>query len=249
MEEQLKPLSVKLTVRVNISKYKAALARNYNVKPEEVEVIIEEDDTPSYTYQGVQPQIETVAITEPKDRKENATGPVVGNSTKGNKPYTWLHYYLLNRGLTKAEAAKICGVVRTTLQRACRGQCLRKDNYESIARGLNLTHEEKMNFKRSLTKAQRNLRGKELMAAEPTKAETSEPPIRWLSQFLKANKLEREEAMVLCDVSRSTIGRACAGYRLENPTFDKIVEGLGLTAEQATEFRNSLTRKQGGYTR
>ena len=249
MEEQLKPLSVKLTVRVNISKYKAALARNYNVKPEEVEVIIEEDDTPSYTHQGVQPQIETVAITEPKERKENATGSIIGKSTEGNKPYTWLHYYLVNRDLTKVEAAKMCGVTATTLQRACRGQCLRGENFESIANGLRLTLGEKAEFRRSLTKAQRNLNGREIRGTEPPHREYAEPVRRWLSKFLKENKLEREEAASLCGVSRSTIGRVCAGYRIENPTFDKIVEGLGLNADQATSLRNSLTRKQTGFTK
>lgn len=71
----------------------------------------------------------------------------------------------------------------------------------------------------------------------------------FLREFLDEHELTTRECGELCGISQSEAARLARGYRCENPTFDKVVHGLGLTAEQATEFRKSLTKKQHGYTR
>lgn len=133
--QALKPVSVKLTIKVNVADYKLALAKSYNVSPEDIELVFEDERR------------------EPK--KEALIAPTQ------DKP---------------------------------------KENL-------------------------------------------------FLKDFLKANHLKRKEAAMLCGVSVATIYRVSHGYRIENPCFDKIVAGLGLTADQATALRNTLNRKNQGYTK
>ena len=94
---------------------------------------------------------------------------------------------------------------------------------------------------------------------EPTKKEAMEKPVekkedpapenRFLDDFMKKNGLSNTDVAQLCGVSEPTVKRMKSGYRVENPTFDKVVHGLELNAEQATALRNSLTRRQRGYTK
>lgn len=72
---------------------------------------------------------------------------------------------------------------------------------------------------------------------------------RFLREFLDEHELTTRECAELCGISQSEAARLARGYRCRNATFDKVVHGLGLTAEQATEFRKSLTRKQRGSTK
>ena len=69
---------------------------------------------------------------------------------------------------------------------------------------------------------------------------------RFFAQYLKANKLSVEEAAQLCGLSRTTIKRLCKGYHIHNPTYLKVIDGLGLSKEDAHALKRSLTRHQRG---
>lgn len=71
----------------------------------------------------------------------------------------------------------------------------------------------------------------------------------FLRKFLDEHKLTTRECGELCEISQSEAARLTRGYRCRKSTFDKVVHGLGLTDEEATEFRKSLTKKQHGSTR
>lgn len=144
-EEQIKPLSVKLTVRVNINNYKAALARNYNVKPEEVEVIIEDEEEPR----------------EPIERKEPTDGDIIGDLSKPKEQKPFLMKFLKERGFNVVEAAQLCNVGKSTIGRARYGYRLRKESFQLIVKGLEMTTEEAKEFKKSLRRKQADYHGKE----------------------------------------------------------------------------------------
>ena len=66
----------------------------------------------------------------------------------------------------------------------------------------------------------------------------------FLEDFMAEHELKNGDVATLCGVSEPTVKRMKAGYKIENPTFDKVVDGLGLNAEQATALRKGLNRKQ-----
>lgn len=163
IKEQIKPLGIRLVVRVDIGKYKSALARIHNVKPEEVEVIIENSEpNERETFQPVpEIKVESPLPKKPTERKEKACGITVGRKDKGPKHHTWLHYFLLDNAFSRKEAAQLCAVTYSTITRACRGTRLRDQNFNAIVRGLEMTPEEERAFKDSLIYTQRNKDGKE----------------------------------------------------------------------------------------
>ena len=149
--EQIKPLRIKLTVHVNIANYKAALAKIHNVKPEEVQVLIEDEPE----------QIEEPPKEMGERKYPPLTGSIVGKARVEPKQRAWLHYFLQEQGITHKEAATLCNINATSVNRACIGQRLRKETYLAIIDGLGLTSEQAKEFRASLKSKQRDYHNKE----------------------------------------------------------------------------------------
>lgn len=136
------PISVKLTVVVNLQQYKLAIAKDHNVNPKDVEVIVE-----GY---GEEQREEAPSVVDPKG------GPIVGELGDAPENQTFLKRFLGERNLLMAEAAQFCGVNRSTIGRACAGIRLREESYEAIVKGLEMTPEQAKEFKKSLRQKQRD---------------------------------------------------------------------------------------------
>ena len=140
---QLKPVSVTMTVIVNVSDYKAALAKQHGLKPEQVKIVIVEEKQ------------------EAKTTKEPTGGDIIGKVTGGEKKPAFLQTYLQSRNFSHMEAAELCGVNVTTIHRACVGQRLREESFDGIVKGLEMSTQEALEFRKSLKHKQRNYHNKE----------------------------------------------------------------------------------------
>ena len=150
LEEQIKPLSVKLIVTVNINNYKAALAKNYNVKPEEVEVIIED-------YKEEAKGEKNTNVFGTISYPENASrGEVVGTLGKHPVEEPFLKRYIRERKMSETDVAISCSLSLNTIRRAADGFRIRQESFNRIVSGLKLTDDEKKAFEKSLYKKQRD---------------------------------------------------------------------------------------------
>ena len=61
--------------------------------------------------------------------------------------------------------------------------------------------------------------------------------------------MKPDELASITGLSISTISRACNGYKLEIPTFEKISVALNLDKGQRRAFRKSLRKHQASYRR
>ena len=142
IEQQIKPLSIKLTIALNIHEYKLALAKNYNVKPEEIEVIIEDEHNE---------RADHIANTE--SDLEPKKGKIIGNEKKKVERY-FLDEFLKESKFSHEQVTELCHVGKTTVQRARYGFRLRKESFNAIVKGLELTAEQAKEFKKSLHRKQ-----------------------------------------------------------------------------------------------
>ena len=139
--DAIKPLDVKLTVRVDVTAYKNALARTYNVSADDIELVFVQQEEQIYT--------ET-------EKSKPAGGAIVGElSETDSKQRPFLQRLLEQRGFSQLEAAELCAISRSTIQRACDRQRLRQESYDAIVKRLELTPEEEREFSRSLRRKQR----------------------------------------------------------------------------------------------
>ena len=127
----------KLTIRITPTELKEIFARDHNIEPEDVEIVIE-------NYENPRPETE---------RAEQTTGEIVGK-LGGDKP-PFLKSFMKERGIRRKEAAEKCNVSEETIRRAGAGHRLRRESFERIVDGLGLTKEERREFKKSLSKKQR----------------------------------------------------------------------------------------------
>lgn len=138
----------KLMVVINVEECKMAFAKEHNVRPEDVEVTIKYETEPKPKGVG---------------RSKPTSGPVVGKAGQGAKTKTFLYFFLRDKGFETKEAAELCGVSRTTINRACVGQRLRVESFNQIVKGMEMTPEQAKEFKKSLNFKQRNYHHMERM--------------------------------------------------------------------------------------
>lgn len=129
----------KLTIRITPTELKEIFARDHNIEPEDVEIVI----------------VDCEEALEPKEdgRAEQTTGEIVGK-LGGDKPL-FLKSFMKEKGITRKEAANKCNVSEETISRASAGHRLRMESFKRIVNGLELTKEERREFKKSLHKKQR----------------------------------------------------------------------------------------------
>lgn len=70
------------------------------------------------------------------------------------EPERFLRSLIRSKGFTEDEAAQICGVAASTVNRACNGYNIQTPTYLKIVRGLDMTEDEAKEFKKSLTRHQ-----------------------------------------------------------------------------------------------
>ena len=130
----------RLTIRITPTELKEIFASQHNVKPDDVEIVIED--------------CEEQPVCQKEDGRSNqTTGEIVGK-LGGDKP-PFLKSFMKEKGILRKEAAKKCGVSEETIRRASGCHRLRRESFERIADGLGLTKEERREFKKSLSKKQR----------------------------------------------------------------------------------------------
>ena len=130
----------KLTVRITPTELKEIFASQHNIEPDNVEIVIEDC--------GGQP-----VFQKEDGRADPTTGEIVGK-LGGDKP-PFLKSFMKEKGIRRKEAAKKCGVSEETIRRAGAGHRLRMESFERIADGLGMTTEERKEFRKSLSKKQR----------------------------------------------------------------------------------------------